>query len=212
MLDRIAPVPSFLQNEQISVAIKNSSSDIALITCLHEICDALTIREKVQLEKVMLICDADEKMACDKKEYLLQAAQYTEDFQICRQNNEMNLELSLSNDRKIVIPMMMYAFPNDDNKGTLEDVLLETAEQSFPELLEPAEIYVDSIDSQIYTELAHSAKRKKAIVGCIGNILRPGKANQVAISDSEWISPKSMECTGVKQLATIMREFVDLQV
>lgn len=50
LLDRITPLPSFWQNESVSVAIKNAGSDVRLISCLKEICQSMKISEKAQLD------------------------------------------------------------------------------------------------------------------------------------------------------------------
>lgn len=33
----------------------------------------------------------------------------------------------------------------------------------------------------------------KAKVGCIANVMKPGKANQVSIADNDWVSEKTLK-------------------
>lgn len=35
--------------------------------------------------------------------------------------------------------------------------------------------------------------KNKAIVGCITNVMKPGKANQVSIADNDWVSERTIE-------------------
>lgn len=59
-LDRITPIPSFVKNEEVSVAIKGASGDKGIMTVLQQILDTMMIREKDQLSGVMLLWDAPE--------------------------------------------------------------------------------------------------------------------------------------------------------
>ncbi|MGR6008841.1 DUF3226 domain-containing protein [Bacillus cereus] len=86
----------------------------------------------------------------------------------------------------------IYVFPNNEETGTLEKVLLEGANQSYPELVKEATSYIDNIDDK-YKKKWKPSDSQKVLVGCIANILKPGKANQVSIQDNDWICGKSLE-------------------
>ena len=53
-LDRIAQQPTFMGNEDISVAIKAARSDVQLLPELERICHELKIDEKAQISGVLL--------------------------------------------------------------------------------------------------------------------------------------------------------------
>lgn len=208
-LDRITPVPSFWRNEEISVAIQCAGSDTALLTCLKEVCNILKLGEKLQLNKVMLVCDADRGSAEAKKSYLLRKCERTADFDLQKIENNYILQLEALNEKeRIRIPLIWYVFPDDMNSGILENVLLQAADKIYPRLKEGAEGYIDLIDKNVYATMNDEAKRNKATVGCIANILKPGKANQVAIADGEWISNQSRECEYVERLFNAIEMFV----
>lgn len=109
----------------------------------------------------------------------------------------------------------IYVLPDNREAGTLEDLLLECAAQTYPELCRLAHQFVgpiDASDQSIFPELAENedfrkpAGKKKATAGCISNILKPGKAIQVSIQDNGWLRhDKALE---VPALAALQR-FVD---
>ena len=70
-LDRITPIPSFVKNSQISVAIKNANSDTEIVGVLKQTLSLMEIRELDQISGIMLICDADNLCADDKRCKLL---------------------------------------------------------------------------------------------------------------------------------------------
>jgi hypothetical protein len=93
----------------------------------------------------------------------------------------------------------VFVFPDNQAHGTVEDVLLDCAEQAYPTLLKGAKAFVDQIspaDATIFInarerlDFAKPAGNSKAVVGCIASILRPGKAVQVSIQDNQWLQNK----------------------
>ena len=70
-LERISPIPSFVKNEEISVAIKNAGSDSEIMNVLVQTLKLMDIREVLSLDGIMLVCDADEKNANDKRKMML---------------------------------------------------------------------------------------------------------------------------------------------
>ena len=159
----------------------------------------------------MLISDADRKNAVEKKDYILNSGEYSEDFQILGNGGDMMLQLDvLSENKRILIPLKMYIFPDDENSGTLESLLLESAEIVYPDLKINAEAYINSVDPKQYCELQDVTKTSKATIGCIANVLKPGKANQVALADSEWIGNRSLQCDKVNKLFQAVGEFLDI--
>ena len=208
-LDRIAQQPTFMGNEDISVAIKAARSDVQLLPELERICHELKIDEKAQISGVLLICDADQKTPSEKRDMILRKVEMNEEFCVEKQEDHFRLELDeIDAGERISIPMDIYVFPDNCNPGTLEDLLLEAAQTQFPELLDPATDYIEGVDRKTYTELKNLSERKKAIVGCICNVLRPGKANQIAVSDTKWISEDTIMCQGIRGLYEMIQKFL----
>ena len=211
-LERITPVPSFWQNDEISVAIKNAGSDMQLVNCIKEMCYGLKIYEKQHLEKIMLIGDADRKPAEEKRRDILGAGDYDDDFRILENGSDMVLQLEeLAPKEHILLPLVMYVLPDNENSGTLEDLLLDAAEIVYPDLKECAEHYINTTDSERYKEMSDTTKRNKATVGCIANVIKPGKANQAAIADSEWIGDISLCSDKIKKLYKAVGDFLDIK-
>ena len=106
------------------------------------------------------------------------------------------------------IPLHVFVFPNNCNEGNLENLLLETAEVAYPELLELASDYVEKA-SIFQAGLKKEQNAKKAKVGCIANAMKPGKANQVSIGDDEWVSAKTLsECAMLRSFNNALKEMI----
>ena len=90
----------------------------------------------------------------------------------------------------------------------MENLLLQTAENAYPELYSLATEYVQKA-SEFQTKLKKEQNAKKAKVGCIANAMKPGKANQVSIADDEWISEKTLkECSMLIKLNEALKEMI----
>lgn len=93
----------------------------------------------------------------------------------------------------------IFVLPDNTNQGTLEDLLIECAAESYPTLLDSARHLVMGIDPKSAAfklndmdEFIKNAGRKKAIVSCISAILKPGKAVQTSIQDNRWVDEKTL--------------------
>lgn len=118
--------------------------------------------------------------------YILNSCQKKDDFQIHTNENEMILNIRVKE-----IPIYTFVFPDNEGQGNVENLLLETAAILYPELLRLAEDYVAAA-AKIQPKLAKEQYAKKVKVGCIANVMKPGKENQVSIADDDWVSPKTL--------------------
>lgn len=204
-LERITPVPSFMKNEEISVAIKNANSDTEIMPALSQLMDIMQVREKDQLDGIMLICDADRKKADEKRKQLLNDYREKPDFKIIWEKGAVSgktasggcgITEDLENPTLDIgikqVPLYTFLFPDNETEGNLENLLLETAQAVYPELLKLAEDYIVQA-AEYQKKLKREAYAKKAVVGCIANVMKPGKANQVSIADDGWISEETLE-------------------
>ncbi|MEG2788136.1 MAG: DUF3226 domain-containing protein, partial [Romboutsia sp.] len=89
------------------------------------------------------------------------------------------------------INLYKYFFPNNKDKGTLENLLLEGAKIVYGDLLDEANFYIQNIDDKYKYNWSISSENKVK-VGCIANVFQPGSANQSSIRRDEWISKKSI--------------------
>ena len=200
-LDRITPIPSFVKNGEISVAIKNANSDSEIIHTLQQMMHYMEMRELAVLDGIMLICDADLKNASTKKEELLDKWEDTEELKLDRA--EMEIETLVKK-----IPLHTFVFPDDCNSGNLENLLIEAAQISYPQLLEWATVYIEKAKT-VRTNLEREQEFKKATIGCIANTMKPGKANQVSIADNDWITEETLkECIMLKKLDDTIKKMI----
>jgi len=108
-----------------------------------------------------------------------------------------------------------FVLPDNQTAGTLEDLLIESAEQIYPCLLKMAKNYVS--DAKHNAGLRNSdlkelknAGEKKAIVGAMANIMRPGKAVQVSIQDNDWLKGKALEIERIKSAQNFLKRLFEL--
>lgn len=109
----------------------------------------------------------------------------------------------------------VFVVPDNTAHGTIEDILMECAEQAYPELLRSARAWIDAIDpndAAIFVnaderrDFGKPAGKSKAIVGAVANVLRPGKAVQVSLQDNRWLrDPKALALPRVARV----QAFVD---
>lgn len=154
-----------------------------------------------QISGIMLICDADNLNADEKRNNMLASRKQTEDFSLDERSMEIDVRVKKS-------PLYTFVFPDNNSKGNLENLLLQTAEVEYPELLSLATEYVEKA-SAFCPDLKKEPKAKKAKVGCIANAMKPGKANQVSIGDDNWVSYRTIEeCSMLKMLNNSLKEMI----
>lgn len=202
-LDRITPIPSFLKNEELSVAIKNAGSDSEILKVLYQTIKLMDIKDALQLRGIFLLCDADAKTAEEKREGLLSEEIESQECQIEKDFTQVILY------KRHKVPLFTFIFPDNDRKGNLENLLLDTASIVYPDLLELAEDYVQKAAELPTCNLKRDQDKNKAKVGCITNAMKPGKANQVSIADNDWVSEVTLEkCEALGKLSVKLTEMI----
>lgn len=202
-LERITPIPSFVKNSDVSVAIKNANSDKEIMSVLRQTLQLMKFEELDQISAIMLVCDADRMEGDEKRRKLLADRDEDADFSLDVESMKLNVGIK-------EIPLHTFVFPDNSSKGNLENLLLQTAEVEYPELLELATEYVEKA-SNIQDSLKKEQNAKKAKVGCIANAMKPGKANQVSIADDNWVSERTIrECSMLRTLNMTLQEMISL--
>ena len=110
----------------------------------------------------------------------------------------------------------IFLLPDNCTTGSLETLLLDAAEVEFPKLKKAATSFVDSLDSTFAapTDLKEFNKpfgRKKAIVGTMGSIFKPGKSIQVSIHDNPWLTEKTRSLPGLAALWHFLRQLTGIE-
>jgi len=103
----------------------------------------------------------------------------------------------------------MFVFPNNQDKGTLENILLEGGNIAYPDFLIPARKYLESIPSS-YKEKWNKSKESKALFGVMANVLKPGSANQVTIQRDNWISEETIKQTDQQKIKDFLIQLLDI--
>ncbi|WP_037285458.1 DUF3226 domain-containing protein [Saccharibacillus sacchari] len=197
------PVPAFFQNESVSVAVHAAGS----LTRIPAILNATLLNKsdkETKLDAVGVVIDADMDLVPS--------------FQKCiRDIGDEQLTFSaLGTPGEIVdgSPRIgVYVLPDNEHPGTLESMVLDGAQVIYPDLLESAQKFVDEADPS-YKELAgwKPADRNKAVIGCIANIHKPGKANQVSIGDNDWISETTRnQVPSIQQMEQFLKKLIGME-
>jgi hypothetical protein len=203
LLKRV-PVPVFFQNQDVSVAIDSVTGDSQLLTSVLYIRSTVSQPGGEELHAIGVVLDySDQDISA--------MARFTT---IANGLAAEKLPLAPAPGQVIAGPprLGIFVLPDNATAGTLEDLLIECAEQQYPRLLASARAHVESVKAEVppYDEsdlvyFLKPAGRRKAVVGSIGSVLRPGKAIQMSIQDNRWLDGEALELPRVK----MFRAFVD---
>lgn len=203
------PIPIFLQNDRISVALHSATGIERIVKTLEE---SLAILTSSQLFGIGLLLDADtNEKPSERFEVLIQKLS-SPDF--------VDFKLSLPPKVGEVMEksprLGIFIIPNNDESGTLEDILIECAELNYPNLLELANNYVNSIDkSQLnkrdLKEINKPAGKNKAIISSISSVLKPGKAIQVSLQDNRWIDEETLKLSNMILIRQFLKKVLGIE-
>jgi hypothetical protein len=191
-LQKRPPMPLFLQSQSHAVAIPFAGSDTALVPTVEM---AAAFIDFNGLTGVGIIFDADSDKSPSDRYAAVRDALRAQNF-------------SFPDDAGVVSATTprygAFVLPDNQAKGTLEDILLECGGLVYPSLLATATTHVNvasqdqSLLNEDVKELRKSAGRSKAIIGSIASILRPGRAIQVSIQDNRWLRDATLAIPRVK--------------
>lgn len=85
----------------------------------------------------------------------------------------------------------IYVLPDNTKIGTLDSLLIDCAQISYPVHKRSAIQFVDSFDA-VYIKHWRPFSHEKAIVASIVSILKPGMANTPSIAQDQWISQETI--------------------
>jgi hypothetical protein len=205
-LTKRVPVPYFVQNEQLSIALHSAIGDTRIAQTIEE---SLKFIQPSQLFSVGIFADAD----------------YRETPQ--ERFNKLITKLSDIDLPNLLPPSQIgqvnnhsprcgiFIAPNNRDQGTLENILLECAKINYSDLLNLSQTYIESIDRNQLTkndleDFKKPAGEKKAIISSISSILRPGKALQVSLQDNRWLDEKILELESIKLIKNFLEQIIGL--
>lgn len=199
------PAPVFFQNAEYSIALHSAFGDTQVITTIRGtllnvdtlLSDAIGIG---------IVIDADYGRGGGNGRFSDIKGQLTDLIQIGDNPGEV------FNGRP---NFGIFVFPDNNVDGTLETILIKCAQRVYSNLFSGAESYVNDVDSD---ELLGDDKKyfispsgkDKAIIGCVGNILRPGKTIQVSIQDNRWICDETLEIPEIEALNLFIQELFNM--
>lgn len=192
------PVPTFLENSELSIALHSAIGITRLANTVEE---SLALIEASEIFGVGFVLDADSnETPVDRFTELI--------------NKITPIGLPLPSELGKVTNSSprcgIFIMPNNLVAGTLEDILLECAKLNYPDLLELALNYVSSIDTSQLSkddlrELNKPSGKNKAVISSISSILRPGRTLQVSIQDNRWLNEHTLSLESVN----IVKIFLD---
>jgi hypothetical protein len=191
-LNRQIPVPKFLESDSISIAIQSAVGDTRLVDTIQE---DLALIPQEQLLGIGIILDADNREPQERFD------------KIKAEIENIHLGLDISSSPGIVtqsqVRFGIFILPDNQSKGTLENILIECGENNYQQLIELSREYISKIDeSQLKSgdlrEIRKPAGKNKAIVGGVSNVLKPGRTLQVSLQDNDWIDSKTIDLDKIK--------------
>ncbi|MDP2220644.1 MAG: hypothetical protein Q8K34_10660 [Hydrogenophaga sp.] len=203
-LQKRMPVPLFLQNDQWAIAVHSAVGDSRLVNALEE---TLALLPAHHWAGVGLMLDADhDGSPAQRFDAVVQTikAKY------------MGLPLPQQPGQVMAgRPRVgVYVLPDNQNKGTLEDLLLDSAELQFAHLLPLARQYVDDAQAKGQLPASHLADfakpsgHNKAIVGAMSAVFRPGKAVQVSIQDNDWLRGPALDLPRIRAVQLFLQQLL----
>ncbi|GAB4286861.1 MAG: hypothetical protein Fur0025_19760 [Oscillatoriaceae cyanobacterium] len=195
------PVPMFLQNSEVSVAVDSANGIKRLTETLEE---TLALITASQVFGLGVILDADDEETPPVRFQKLSAE---------LAQTGLTLPPTPGVVTKGAPRCGIFIIPDNETSGTLEDILLDCAEVNYPDLLEKATNYIDNIDAaqldkDDLRDFRKQAGKKKAVISSITSVLKPGKALQVSLQDNRWLDGAAMNLPQLQTLQRFLEEIL----
>ena len=188
------PAPAFYRLATGDVVALRNAQGLTEIGKTLEIDIEAFARAQIGPEAIGVVLDSDDEPADQRFRKL----------KITLENVKLRVPSSLG-EVSIGIPRVgAFALPARGTAGTLEDVLLALGDAAYPDLTAAARGYADrwrqradaepaSVD---WKEIRKPAGAKKATIGAMTAVLKPGKSTQVSLEDNRWVSEqtKALAC------------------
>lgn len=191
LLKHLVPHPSFLisGDGKSYVVVSNAGGTSRFGETLLGLLTGNVIDILALLRSVTILADMDNGPAAARQREI--QAQLSDAFDTHNPVQVRNFTLGHISVKGVPVPSFLYLFPDNNGVGTLERVLLEGADLSYPDLSVCADAYLSGVNPAKYPLKNFDAEKAK--VGVIANALKPGKANQVSISDNDWFTASSLQ-------------------
>ncbi|MFM8443263.1 MAG: DUF3226 domain-containing protein [Methylococcus sp.] len=203
-LQKRMPIPLFLQNDTHTIAIHSAIGDSRLVDTIEENAALIDI---TSLTGIGIFLDADKKGSPATRYATIQSDLAGKGFILENQAGAVTLGPP---------KLGAYVLPDNASTGTLEDLLLDSASNVYPDLLLSAKAYIytamkgtDLINAD-KADFKKPAGRNKAIIGAMSSILRPGKAVQVSMQDNRWLRDQALSLPRIQAVQTFLKDLFNI--
>lgn len=201
LLKRV-PVPVFLQNESLALAVHSAGGDSKIANCLI---DTLTLLSPADFTGIGAILDSDSSTGPAQRHAELLRLMHTAPIKFPDRPGEVSDGTPRSG---------VYVLPDNTALGTVEDVLLECGEVVYPHHLQAARDFIAAAlphcPQPQFRQLHLPAGTKKALLSSVSTLLRPGKAVQVSIQEDLWLSAESLRLERPRQVLAFLERLFGL--
>jgi len=203
-LQKRMSIPLFLQNDTHAIAIHSAVGDSRIVATVEENAAFLNINK---VTGIGIFLDADSKGLPANRYASIQT-------ELARKGYNLN---SLVGNVTTAQPNLgVFILPDNLSNGTLEDLLLDSANSIYPDLLRAARTYVyaaikgTNLSTEDKRDFKKPAGRNKAIIGAMTSILKPGKAVQVSIQDNRWLRGHALSLPRIQSVQTFLKSLFDI--
>ncbi len=205
-LQKRMSTPLFLQNETHAIAIHSAIGDSQLVNVTIE---NQAILNNLQVVGIGILLDSDKEISAQQRYAdIKQKLEKSSPFKLHNAPGKVKATQGMPN-------FGAFVLPDNSSDGTLENLLLHSAEKIYPNLLTMAKAYVNAaknsgLSTAELKEINKPAGENKAIVGAMANILRPGKAIQVSIQDNGWLREEALDLPLIKSVQKFLQSLFGL--
>lgn len=190
------PAPSFYRlGDGRTVALRNAQGISNIFTMIERDQESF-LRDEITPDAVGIVLDSDEDHPAQRFQKLKKA--------ILRAN--LAVPTALGEIAEGSPRVGVFSLPGPDTRGTLEDLLVALGDVAYPELMTAAHAYAKDwrtraeadTENEEWDALRKPAGAKKATLGAMSAVLKPGKAIQVSLEDNRWVSAATKDVPGLR--------------
>lgn len=203
-LDIFNVIPAFFklkkdnEKECKEIVIINSNGESKHFEKLDKVLDTFEIKEKRELEKVIVFSDSDTFDIESKIKELIKINFGNKSFINFKEKNIINRKIDLEIK---VIDIEFYIFPDNKNIGRLENLVFEGIKKQDNELLEKTIEFINLVPDKYKSSWSvNNSQKDKTIIGTLGNVLYPCCSAPVFLQKSRWISENTCKEKHIKEL------------
>jgi hypothetical protein len=191
-IERVARFPEVFLKDDLVVGLLNAGGDTRLIDTLRNALDIL-VPDKV--ERAIIFSDADTEPASKRFSSLTSALTELNRQAVLEKapGYPISVPLNIGVLEGLSPGVAVYVFPDNNNLGTLEDILFECSLVSHPDLARKTFDFIRSLDDDFASghkslaKMRQGSNLKKSLMGSIANVLKPGSSLAVAVEQQKMI-------------------------